>query len=1160
MKLPLKIIKWSLWGCFCLLNIGQAQPTLAQEITPAENDTNTTVTQDNNNYIIEGGTTSDNGENLFHSFTEFNLNTEQIATFQSNPEIVNIFSRVTGGNSSSINGSIEVSNDSSNLFLMNPAGIVFGNNASLNVGGDFTATTATGIDFDNGRFNASGENNYTDLGGAPTAFVFENANPGAIVNAADLTTQGNIVLVGGNVLNTGNINTSGNQVIIQSVPGENLVRISSEGSLLSLEIDANQIPENSQGEVVITPESLPELLTGREEETGLRITETEQIEVIEKSVTVSQEPDSVLIAGSIDTSGSTAGNIDIQSNNLNVVDSQNSASSQFNAGGDINFTTQANIFGDLSLTGEEINTSDLVANPENISNISLQAEKDINTGNITTLGGSLNIVSNDGSIFTGDLNTSGDTGGNIALRANDIISTGAIDSIGSQGDGGDVSLEAEEILPPESMNTQGSSGNHGILNIGNQLSEGDSSTTNEIAVNASGVSSSSGSSDDINNDGNGVTVVEEDSSLTDNNDTVSDNGNGVTVIEEDNSLTDDNDTVSDNGNGVTVIEEDSSLTDDNDTVSDNGNDVTVVEEDNSLTDDNDTVSDNGNDVTVVEEDSSLTDDNDTVADNGNEVAVVEEDNSLTDDNDTVADNENGVTVVEEDGSDPNPEVDLEETTTNSELESPEVNSEENIEVSNNSDSNQTDTQEPQSSQENNVTVDESTSTTESESTDESSENTFEDSVALQGNQNVSNIAGVTTLTREIEGRFTNTIADHLGINNFQPLLDPVGESIEILNNIEARTNTKSALLYVSFINPNKSWQEKSAQDQLELSLVTASGAEIRHIVEGVTREKVVKEAQKLAKIIKDPDNKNYLTSAQKLYSWLITPLEKELQFRKINNIAFIMDEGLRSAPIAAFHDSKQFIIEKYSVGLMPSLSLTNTEYVDLRETDLLAMGAEKFADQNLLANISLPAVPLELSTITDKLWAGASWSYLNEEFTLKNLKRARDLRPFGIVHLATHGEFRPGKPSNSYIQLWDTRLTLDELRSLKWDEPKLELLVLSACHTAIGDKDAELGFAGLAVLAGARSAMGSLWYVDDAGTLGLMTTFYEQLKEAPVKAEALRRAQLEMLRKNVRLEDGQLITSAGENIILPESMEHITGKDLSHPYYWAAFTMIGNPW
>ena len=1111
MKLPLKIIKWSLWGCFCLLNIGQAQPTLAQEITPAENDTNTTVTQDNNNYIIEGGTTSDNGENLFHSFTEFNLNTEQIATFQSNPEIVNIFSRVTGGNSSSINGSIEVSNGSSNLFLMNPAGIVFGNNASLNVGGDFTATTATGIDFDNGRFNATGENNYTDLGGTPTAFVFENANPGAIVNAADLTTQGNIVLVGGNVLNTGNINTSGNQVIIQSVPGENLVRISSEGSLLSLEIDANQIPENSQGEVVITPESLPELLTGREEDTGLRITETEQIEVIEKNVTVSQEPDSVLIAGNIDTSDSTAGNIDIQSNDLNLVDSQ------FNAGGNINFTTQGNIFGDLSLTGEEINTSDLVANPENISNISLQVEKDVNTGNITTLGGSVEIISNDGSIFTGDLNTSGDTGGDITFRANNIISTGAIDSTGSQGDGGDVSLRAKDILPMETR-TEGSNGNDGIVDISSQLAEG-SSTTNEIALNASGVSSSSGSSDDTNNDGNGVAVTGEDGSLTEDNDTISDNVNNVAVTEEDGSLTEDNDTISGDENDVVVTGEDGSLTEDNDTISGEENDVAVTGEDGSLTEDNDTISDNENDITVTEEDGSL-----------------------TEDNDAISDNENDVTVTEENSSDPNPKVDLD--------------------VSNNSDSNQTETQEPQSPQENNVTVDDSspTSTTESESTDESSENTFEDNVALQGNQNVSTIPEVTNLTRELEGRFTNTIADHLGINNFQPLLDPIGESIEILNNIEARTNTKSALLYVSFISPNKSWQEKSAQDQLELALVTASGAEIRHIVEGVTREKVVKEAQQLAKIIKDPDNKNYLTSAQRLYSWLITPLEKELQFRKINNIAFIMDEGLRSAPIAAFHDSKQFIIEKYSVGLMPSLSLTNTEYVDLRETDLLAMGAEKFADQNLLANISLPAVPLELSTITDKLWAGSSWSYLNEEFTLKNLKRARNSRPFGIIHLATHGEFRPGKPSNSYIQLWDTRLTLEELSSLKWDEPKLELLVLSACHTAIGDTEAELGFAGLAVAAGARSAMGSLWYVDDAGTLGLMTTFYEQLKKAPVKAEALRRAQLEMLRKNVRLEDGQLITSAGENIILPESMEHITGKDLSHPYYWAAFTMIGNPW
>ncbi|MCZ0902150.1 CHAT domain-containing protein, partial [Microcoleus sp. HI-ES] len=90
---------------------------------------------------------------------------------------------------------------------------------------------------------------------------------------------------------------------------------------------------------------------------------------------------------------------------------------------------------------------------------------------------------------------------------------------------------------------------------------------------------------------------------------------------------------------------------------------------------------------------------------------------------------------------------------------------------------------------------------------------------------------------------------------------------------------------------------------------------------------------------------------------------------------------------------------------------------------------------------------------------------------------------YGIIHLATHAEFRPGTPNNSYIQFWDTQLGLDQMRDLKWNNPPLELLVLSACRTALGDKEAELGFAGLALQSGAKSALASLWYVSDAGTL-----------------------------------------------------------------------------
>ncbi len=136
---------------------------------------------------------------------------------------------------------------------------------------------------------------------------------------------------------------------------------------------------------------------------------------------------------------------------------------------------------------------------------------------------------------------------------------------------------------------------------------------------------------------------------------------------------------------------------------------------------------------------------------------------------------------------------------------------------------------------------------------------------------------------------------------------------------------------------------------------------------------------------------------------------------------------------------------------------------------------------------------------------------------------------------------------------------LDQLRQLKLNDPPVELLVLSACRTALGDEEAELGFAGLAVLAGVKSALGSLWYVSDEGTVGLMTTFYQELKIAPIKAEALRRAQLAMLSGKVRIEGDQLVTES-LRLPLPPELTDLGDKILSHPYYWSGFTLIGNPW
>ncbi|NES82943.1 MAG: filamentous hemagglutinin N-terminal domain-containing protein, partial [Moorea sp. SIO2B7] len=122
-------------------------PANAQPITPAADGTGTIVTPDGDRFDIHGGSLSGDGKNLFHSLQQFGLNEGQIANFLSNPQIRNILGRVVGGDPSVINGLIQVTGGNSNLYLMNPAGIIFGRNSQLNVPADFFATTATGIGF-----------------------------------------------------------------------------------------------------------------------------------------------------------------------------------------------------------------------------------------------------------------------------------------------------------------------------------------------------------------------------------------------------------------------------------------------------------------------------------------------------------------------------------------------------------------------------------------------------------------------------------------------------------------------------------------------------------------------------------------------------------------------------------------------------------------------------------------------------------------------------------------------------------------------------------------------------------------------------------------------------------------------------------------------------
>jgi hypothetical protein len=117
------------------------------------------------------------------------------------------------------------------------------------------------------------------------------------------------------------------------------------------------------------------------------------------------------------------------------------------------------------------------------------------------------------------------------------------------------------------------------------------------------------------------------------------------------------------------------------------------------------------------------------------------------------------------------------------------------------------------------------------------------------------------------------------------------------------------------------------------------------------------------------------------------------------------------------------------------------------------------------------------------------------------------------VHIATHAQFGDS-PSNSFLLTYDGRLSLDDLAALvertRFGDQPLELLTLSACETAAGDERAALGLAGIALRSGARSALATLWPVNDQAASELIAEFYRQLASGGVsKAEALRRARLD---------------------------------------------------
>ncbi|MFN7759447.1 MAG: filamentous hemagglutinin N-terminal domain-containing protein [Pseudanabaena sp.] len=319
----------------------------AQSILPTQGvgSLGTQVTPDANNaqqLNITGGTQA--AANLYHSFQQFGLTQGEIANFMSNPSIQNILARVSGGNASVINGLIQVTGGNSNLYLLNPAGIIFGANSSLNVPAAFTATTANGIQVGNGWFGVNtGIDDVKKLTGIPQAFGFASSTSivaseqpvAAIANAGNLTAKEgqSITLVGGLVINTGTISTESGKITIAAVPEGKYVKITPEGSLLSLQLpiaDQNQLAQSN-----VQAKDLPNLLTGSanlRNITGLNVDGSGNVLV--SGTVIPKTAGTAIASGNLDVSSNTnkGGEINVLGDRVGLVSANLNASGAIGGG------------------------------------------------------------------------------------------------------------------------------------------------------------------------------------------------------------------------------------------------------------------------------------------------------------------------------------------------------------------------------------------------------------------------------------------------------------------------------------------------------------------------------------------------------------------------------------------------------------------------------------------------------------------------------------------------------------------------------------------------------------------------------------------------------------------------------------------------------------
>jgi CHAT domain-containing protein len=323
------------------------------------------------------------------------------------------------------------------------------------------------------------------------------------------------------------------------------------------------------------------------------------------------------------------------------------------------------------------------------------------------------------------------------------------------------------------------------------------------------------------------------------------------------------------------------------------------------------------------------------------------------------------------------------------------------------------------------------------------------------------------------------------------------------------------------------------KQQLAIILKLPRQPELRYYSTAIPQEQLESTIEQLRSYLPDVTRTSEVNKlSAEIYDLLIRPLENDLGNHKLETLVFVLDSYLRNIPMSILYDrqQQQYLVEKYAISLAPGLQLVEAKPLDNSSFKVLAAGISQKRLVEGQEFAPLTNVQQELSQIQRR--TANSKKLLNDQFTQINLQNELKDSSFSILHLATHSQFS-SKLDDTFILAWERLLKIEDLvRLLETNSSNnlnpIQLLVLSACQTAKGDRLAALGLAGITVRAGVNSTIATLWSVDDLSTTQIMNQFYQELNNGVSKAKAVQKAQLAFLNQENR------------------------------PYFWAAFVLLGN--